>query len=144
MPRAVIVSASEPGSAAQPTGSPARFCFGRQSRLLTAERFTQVFSGRQVLRGTNFVLHFLANDQADSRLGLVIPKKQARTAVLRNAIKRQAREMFRKSRSSLPAVDVILRLARPLTGQKVDAVARAAWRAEMALLFEKLVRKAAS
>jgi ribonuclease P protein component len=111
---------------------------------LAAERFTQVFSGRQVLRGANFVLHFLANDLAGPRLGLVIPKKQARTAVLRNAIKRQARELFRKGGSRLPAVDVVLRLARPLSRQKVDIVSRAAWRAEIATLFDQLVRKAAS
>jgi ribonuclease P protein component len=110
--------------------------------LLAAERFTQVFSGRRVLRGANFVLHFLANDLAGPRLGLVIPKKQARTAVLRNAVKRQAREQFRKNRSRLPAVDMILRLARPLSG--LDAVSRAAWRAEIAALFDQLERKAAA
>lgn len=143
MPRAVIVSASESGLAALPAGFPERHCFSRQNRLLAAEQFAEVFSGRQVLRGPNFALHFLANDQAGPRLGLVIPKKQARTAVLRNAIKRQAREQFRKSRSRLPAVDVILRLARPLTGQKADAVSRAAWRAEIAVLFERLERKEA-
>lgn len=141
MPRAVIVSASEPGTAALPADSPGRYCFSRQSRLLAAERFTQVFSGRQVLRGANFALHFLANNLAAPRLGLVIPKKQARTAVLRNAVKRQAREQFRKRRATLPAVDVILRLARPLTGH--DAISRAAWRAEIASLLCQLERKAA-
>lgn len=108
--------------------------------MLAAERFSRVFTGRQVLRGTNFALHFLANDLAGPRLGLVIPKKQARSAVLRNAIKRQARELFRKCGSRLPAVDVVLRLARPQTGH--DAVTRAAWRAEISSLFDQLMRKA--
>jgi hypothetical protein len=37
---------------------------------------------------------------------------------------------------------MILRLARPLSGH--DAVSRAAWRAEIAALFDQLERKAAA
>lgn len=94
------------------------------------------------MRGENFALHYLANDCGWPRLGLVIPKKLARTAVLRNAVKRQARELFRTNRFRLPAVDMVLRLTRPLSGH--DAVSRSAWRTEIAALFDQLERKAAS
>ncbi len=68
------------------------------------------------------------------RLGLVIPKKLARRAVLRNAIKRQAREAFRLRRTNLPALDLVLRLARPVSGME-----KKRWRAEIDDLFERLV-----
>jgi len=51
------------------------------------------------------------------RLGMVVPKRLLRLAVLRNAVKRQAREAFRQRASGLPAVDVVLRLGRkPVAG----------------------------
>lgn len=48
-----------------------------------------------------------------SRLGLIVPKRLARRAVLRNTIKRQVRESFRHvERDVLPPVDLVFRLTR--------------------------------
>lgn len=66
---------------------------------------------------------------------MVIPKKQARTAVLRNAIRRQAREAFRLKRTGLPAFDLVLRLVQPVT-----AMEKTAWRAEIETLLDRLVK----
>lgn len=85
------------------------------------------------MRGRNFALHAKDNGLLHARLGLVIPKKLAHAAVLRNAIKRQAREVFRRRRFALPAQDVVLRLIGP-----VAAPDKAAWRAEIAALFDRL------
>ena len=90
--------------------------FTRRLRLLSAASYNSVFASRKVLRGACFALHYHPNGLDHPRLGLVIPKKQARKAVLRNAVKRQARELFRRRQASLPAVDVVLRLARPPVG----------------------------
>jgi ribonuclease P protein component len=120
-----------------------KFDFRRQYRLLTPGQYSEVFSARRVLRGELFALHYRRNGLPGSRLGLVIPKKQARTAVLRNAIKRQAREFFRQRRAGLPALDLVLRLAQPVGpgGRRVlDRQARTSWRAEIAVLFDKLCR----
>lgn len=121
--------------------------FGRQARLLTAAEYAEVFAARRVLRGTLFALHYRPNvaaDQTNPRLGLVIPKKQARTAVLRNAIKRQAREIFRRQRIALPVMDLVLRLVRPVDrAQAGDKTARAAWREEIVALLEQLRAKKA-
>jgi RNase P protein component len=47
------------------------------------------------------------------RLGLIVPKRLARRAVLRNTIKRQVREVFRViDQTTLPAVDLVFRLTR--------------------------------
>lgn len=98
------------------------------------------------MRETHFVLHYRRNDLSGARLGLVIPKKQAHAAVLRNAIKRQARELFRHRRSLLPPMDLVLRLAQSvdLPGGVIDQQARTAWRAEITALFDRLCQKAAS
>lgn len=120
------------------------FGFGRQCRLLAPAQYAEVFAARRVLRGEIFALHYRHNRLQGARLGLVIPKKQARTAVLRNAIKRQAREVFRLRRAALPAVDMVLRLAKPVVLQKsVAAADRSAWRNEIGALLEQLCRKAA-
>lgn len=65
----------------------------------------------------------------------MIPKKLARSAVLRNAIKRQAREAFRHKCASLPAVDLVLRLTRPVT-----VMEKSLWRAEIEALLDRLVK----
>jgi len=109
------------------------FRFRRTHRLLKPAEFADVFAARRILRGTQFALHYRDNDLPTARLGLVIPKKQAHTAVLRNGIKRQAREIFRLRLSTLPARDVVLRLTR-----LVEAQDKLAWRTEILQLFERL------
>lgn len=130
---------------------PADRCFRRQYRLLTPAHYAEAFAARRVLRGTSFSLHYRNNGLATARLGLVIPKKQARSAVLRNAIKRQIREVFRACRNDLPAVDLVLRLTQPVGRQASgarraavakDGTARRAWREEIAGLFISLRNKA--
>jgi ribonuclease P protein component len=114
--------------------------FGRDSRLLTAKQYADVFAVRRSLRGAHFVLHFQRNQGGIARLGLVIPKKQARTAVLRNALKRQARELFRRQRPQLPPVDLILRLAKSgdWEGHAGEPLHRRAWREEIQSLFDQI------
>jgi ribonuclease P protein component len=73
-------------------------------------------------------------------LGLVIPKKNARRAVLRNLLKRIAREAFRQVRTDLPRYDLVLRLAKPLVSASADddGSKRRAWRVEIDLLLAQL------
>lgn len=68
------------------------------------------------------------------RLGLVIARKHAPRAVLRNLIKRLAREAFRTARD-LPALDLVLRLRVQPT-----PVDRRALRAEIDDLLARLPR----
>lgn len=135
-PRAVIASPFEPvQSAADVTDKSG---FGANLRLRQAGEFSAVFTQRRVLRGRLFDLHFRPNGSGTARLGLVIAKKLARRAVWRNAIKRTGREAFRLARRDLPAMDLILRLAKPV-GEVTD-VAKRAWRAEIDSLMAKLPR----
>ena len=59
------------------------------------------------------MLHYQprAEGFSDARLGLVVGKKLLKRAVDRNQVKRVIREQFRRARSQLPSVDLIVRLA---------------------------------
>jgi ribonuclease P protein component len=77
-----------------------------------------------------------------TRLGLVIPKRLARHAVLRNLLKRLAREAFRQALPVLPAGDIVLRLAKPPVAASgpVDGARRALWRSDIDSLLAALRR----
>ena len=92
-----------------------------------------------MLRGSCFDLHYAAAGQAGARLGLVIAKKLAVRAVQRNLFKRLARETFRQVRGQLPALDLVLRLARA-PGLRMDTPARRLWRADIEQLLARLPR----
>jgi ribonuclease P protein component len=55
-----------------------------------------------------FVVSVLANHEAHPRLGLAIAIRSCGSAVVRNHIKRLARESFRLNQYELPAVDVTI------------------------------------
>ena len=112
--------------------------FGANRRLRQAGEFGAVFAQRRVLRGRLFDLHYRLNGGVSARLGLVIAKKLARRSVWRNAIKRTGREAFRLARPGLPAMDLVLRLAKPVA--VLDAASRPIWRAEIEALLAKLPR----
>lgn len=115
-----------------------RFGLPGDLRLRGAGVFGEVFAARRVVRGNIFDIHYRANGSAGARLGLVIAKKLARRAVWRNAMKRVGREVFRLAHSGLPAVDVVLRLAKPLAG--IDLTSRKAWRSDIEGLLARLPR----
>lgn len=113
--------------------------FGRLYRLLKPVEFSAAFASKKVERGKAFVVHYRPNGLDCARLGLVIPKKQAPSAVLRNAVRRQAREIFRLQRGMLPPVDLVLRLT-----QKIELSDKPVWRAEIAALFARCREKASA
>jgi len=135
-PRVVTASASE--SPTEPRRVAENAGFGPNRRLREAREFAAVFDQRRVLRGERFNIHYRPNGSDSARLGLVIAKKLAKRAVWRNAVKRVGREAFRVARPGLPAMDLILRLAKPVAA--VDAAAKRIWRAEIDELLAKLPR----
>lgn len=111
-------------------------CFRPEHRLRQAGDFGAVFAYRRALRGVRFDLHYRPNSLGSARVGLIVPKRNARRAVQRNAIKRTVREFFRSHRLDLPAFDLIFRLARP----SKDPDDRAGWRDEISTLLGRLPR----
>ncbi len=101
---------------------------------LGAGDFAAIFKSRQRARSAHFSLHWRLGEAADSRLGMVVSKRLARTSVRRNLIKRQARALFADwARGAGEARDVVLRLTRNPAGLK-----RAPQYAELQTLFAGL------
>jgi len=118
--------------------------FRPTSRLHQPREFAAVLASPLRVRGGCFELRYRRNSKTDAlggaRLGLVIPKRLARRAVLRNQIKRLAREAFRQALPDLPAIDVVLRLTKPplLAKALVSGALRQAWRRDIDSLLAGL------
>lgn len=118
------------------------FCFRRQQRLLQSAEYTGVFGQRRVLRGALLDLHYGPSISGTARLGLVIPKRNAALSVTRNYCKRIARELFRQEYAKLPALDLVLRLARPTKGiHGIDGKPRESLGPLLREDFDKLLKR---
>lgn len=126
------------------------FRFRPADRLLLGKDFTAVFANRRVLRSGPFELYYrpltgstgleTSDMPANSaRLGLVVPKRNAKRAVHRNLVKRLAREAFRHVCAQLPPYDLVLRLGKPLNAKtaEMDSV-RKQCRAQIDELLQRL------
>jgi ribonuclease P protein component len=94
-----------------------KFGFGSRDRLHQPAEFSAVMANRARTIGGCFELRYRRRSLAVAgqptewaRLGLIIPKRFAKRAVLRNLLKRLAREAFRHA--CLPPVDIVLRLVK--------------------------------
>lgn len=133
-PRAGIASACDFGAADTGAGFP-RVC-----RLLKPAEFSAVFAHRQTIRGRFLSVHLLPRVAAPPRLGLVIPKKQLRTAVSRNLVKRHIREAFRQMRPALPIADYVFRLtSKPQAASRAEL--RRLLRSEINTLCQRCIRR---
>jgi len=121
--------------------------------LQTRPQFQAVLAGRVVSRTPHFVLHVLedrADDRAtgtgpvlfplaDTSLGAMVPKRWARRAVTRNAIKRQIFTVSKEFEPDLTAVAYVVRLRSTFDRAKfVSATSQAlklAVRSELQQLF---------
>lgn len=129
-PRAVIASLSEVTDLAGADQS-----FGSAHRLHKTDEFSSVFAFRRALRGRFYMLHYRPSGLESARLGVVVAKKLAKRANVRNLVKRIARENFRRQRAALPACDLIVRLHAP-----VAAATRAELNQDVLQLLSRLPR----
>lgn len=114
--------------------------FTKNQRLLTAEQYSRVFNSAPIRAShPSFLILTRFNDTHCARLGLVIPKKQAKRAVCRNRIKRIARESFRTQQHNLPAIDAIV-LAR----RGADTLSPEELRSIFNGLWKRIIKRAAS
>lgn len=86
-----------------------------------------------MIRGRYFTLHYASGETGTARLGIVVAKKLAKRAAMRNLVKRIGRDVFRHLRAELPAHDLVLRLSA-----KVDDVTRRTMREDMLEVFGRL------
>jgi len=117
--------------------------FARARRIVKTDEFSSVFRLRPAQKSAHFVLYTRQNQLPHARLGVVVAKKFAPRAVTRNTIKRVTREAFRVA--GLPAIDCVVRLARPVNkkdGPATTASLKTALRQELVRLFASQNRPA--
>jgi ribonuclease P protein component len=111
--------------------------FPREARLLTPDAFTRALKTRP-FRGKFLWVYrvspvaasaaeiaadaALAKPPARPQLGMMIGKRNAKSAVLRNAIKRRVREQFRLRQPQLPPFAYVVRLAANTTKADVPSI----------------------
>lgn len=105
--------------------------FGKRYRLLKTEEFSSVFALRKCRSGVFLQIFYSGGNEAGhARLGLVVGKKAAKRANVRNYMKRIIREWFRCHKSGLASADFVVRVRRRFDTADADAV-----RKELAVLF---------
>jgi ribonuclease P protein component len=104
----------------------ARLRLARPQRLGAAEVGAVLKAGRAT-RGARLVVYRLPNALAYARLALIVPKRFAEQAVIRNRIRRLAREAFRLQQARIGSSDCIVRLVRhpgeaPITRGEIETL----------------------
>ena len=108
--------------------------FRSEYRLRKTDEFSSVFAFRRSLRGRNFELLSRPTSGSSARIGIVVAKKNVRSAVNRNLVKRIVRESFRSARPALPVRDIVVRVVL-----RIDTPDRQALREEIDNLFARLM-----
>lgn len=88
------------------------------------------------MRGRFYMLHYRPSGLDTARLGVVVAKKLAKRANVRNLVKRIARENFRRQRVDLPAMDLVVRLHAPVAN-----ATRAELNLDLLTLLQRLPRQ---
>lgn len=117
-----LISAEVMAGGETPAREAVSRAFRPSSRLHLPREFAAVLASPLRSRAGCFELRYCPNEaRRTARLGLVVPKRLARHAVLRNRIKRITREVFRQLMAGLPAVDIVIRLVAPADWQSGDS-----------------------
>jgi ribonuclease P protein component len=125
--------------------------FPRAARVLESDDFARALKTR-AQRGRFLWVYRRSVEQSNAeapspqttraarpQLGLMIGKRNARTAVLRNAVKRRIREQFRLRQNALQPSQYVVRLSLSITTKDVAAVI-----AEWTATLDRYVAKSAA
>lgn len=107
--------------------------FPRDHRLKTKAEFKCVFDKAKKVNQRHMLALFKPNQKLYGRLGLVIGKRVANSAVARNKIKRVIRESFRHHQERLKGLDIIV-----LGRQQCDTLDKVELRLGIEKLWQKL------
>ncbi len=113
VPKVVPVSPFESRVIANNAGVEQGWRFPRQSRLLKTDEYSSVFNFRCGQSGLFVRVYAKPNQLLYARLGIVVGKKELRTAVARNLAKRTVREVFRTNQQNVQSLDIIVRIMKP-------------------------------
>jgi ribonuclease P protein component len=97
-----------PEQGARRAADPLNLAFPPRARLRQPREFEAVLKQGRRVQEKLLTLVVLPASAGEARLGLAISARAVPLATRRNRIKRLARESFRATRASLPAVDLVL------------------------------------
>jgi ribonuclease P protein component len=86
-----------------------RFGLGADRRLARKADFERLLRDGSRKSRSGYTLFYLVRAEGPARLGILISRKHAAKATVRNGIKRCIREAFRLEHSALGAVDLLVR-----------------------------------
>jgi ribonuclease P protein component len=112
------------------------FRFTKQAKIVKTDDFSSVFNLRKRLANKHLVMRYRVNEVNIARLGLIVSKKTAKSAVQRNYMRRVLRELFRLNQYNLPAVDLVIQVQKAF--EKPDFITI---KQEFEVLMQKLVIK---
>ena len=96
----------------------------KTARLRKRAEFLQLSRTGAKLQSTSFIVISSTNDRPESRLGITVSGKVG-NAVIRNRIKRQVREFFRRRRAGVrPGTDIVViarKSAAGLAGKSIES-----------------------
>jgi ribonuclease P protein component len=104
----------------QYTGATSQLGFPRARRLLKTDEYSSVFNFRCSQGGDFCRVYARPNALESPRLGIVVGKRELRTAVARNLAKRTVRELFRLHQTGLAPLDFVVRIVKPFG--KLDVI----------------------
>jgi ribonuclease P protein component len=104
----------------QYTGATSQLGFPRARRLLKTDEYSSVFNFRCSQGGDFCRVYARPNALESARLGIVVGKRELRTAVARNLAKRTVRELFRLHQAGLAPLDFVVRIVKPFG--KLDVI----------------------
>ncbi len=84
----------------------------RASRLYGVANYTGRFKVK--LRSEHFILLLRENRTNTSRIGVAFSKKYVPLSVVRSRVRRQVKELFRKSRGQIKSTDVVVRATQKI------------------------------
>jgi ribonuclease P protein component len=105
----------------------------RRHRFHGRDCFRPILRGSRKLTGNLAVLHVARGATPQSRFGISVGKRAAKSAVDRNRVKRRARELFRRHESKRAQVDVVVTLSSRFGLAQVDQFLQ-----ELAQLMDRL------
>lgn len=115
------------------------FCLSSVQRLKTRPQFEAALSQRPLARTAHFSLHCCASADSDLWLGASLPKRWAKRAVTRNAIRRQVYAVATSVENRLPRSVHVVRLRAAFDRKQFVSASseqlKAAVRAELQQLF---------
>lgn len=91
-----------------------RALFPQTYRINRSLDFQKILSRGKKIRSRYFNFYVLPNNLSHSRIAFVIAKKNLRSAVKRNKVKRSIRESFRHNKQVLEGFDIILIAQSPI------------------------------